>query len=102
MIAMRSAYFTNTSSNVAARDRSSQYPFARYRAANSGGKRTTPANIPTSLRPPPVQAVPAVQSLRSVQAPTSFLPRVAGEERGGGLNGLNYWNDWNQWGRSYG
>jgi len=36
-----------------------------------------------------VQTVQAVQSLRSVQAPTSFLPRDAGEDEGGGLNGLN-------------
>src|SRR5690242_9942396 len=39
-----------------------------------------------------VQTVPAVQPLRSVQAPTSFLPRDAGEDEGGGLNGLNGWN----------
>ena len=30
-----------------------------------------------------------VQPLRSVQSPTSFLPRVAGEDEGGGLIGLN-------------
>jgi hypothetical protein len=36
-----------------------------------------------------VQIVQAVQSLRSVQSPTSFLPRVAGEDEGGGLNVLN-------------
>ena len=36
--------------------------------------------------------VPTVQPLRSVQAPSLILPRVAGEERGGGLN---CWNDWN-------
>ena len=42
-----------------------------------------------------VQNVQAVQPLRSVQSPTSFLPRVAGEDEGGGLidlNGLNVLN----------
>ena len=39
-----------------------------------------------------VQNVQAVQPLCSVQSPTSFLPRDAGEDEGGGLidlNGLN-------------
>ena len=38
-----------------------------------------------------VPDVQAVQPLRSVQSPTSFLPRDAGEDEGGliGLNGLN-------------
>jgi hypothetical protein len=31
-----------------------------------------------------VQTVQAVQPLRSVQSPSLILPRVAGEERGGG------------------
>src|SRR5882724_10237529 len=42
-----------------------------------------------------VPDVQAVQSLRYVQSPSFILPRVAGEERGGGwncLNGLNVWN----------
>jgi hypothetical protein len=30
--------------------------------------------------------------MRSAQALTSFLPRDAGEDEGGGLNGLNDWN----------
>src|ERR1043166_8729073 len=34
----------------------------------------------------PVPTVQAVQPVRSVQAPTSFLPRDAGEDEGGGLN----------------
>jgi len=41
-----------------------------------------------------VPVVPKVQSLRSVRAPTSVLPR----DCGGGLrrgNGLNDWNGWN-------
>jgi hypothetical protein len=42
-----------------------------------------------------VPIVPAVQSLRSVRAPTSILPRVAGEDEGGGLNGLNDLNSLN-------
>ena len=29
--------------------------------------------------------------------PTLTLPRDAGEERGGGLNGLNHWNDLNKY-----
>ena len=33
-----------------------------------------------------VPDVQTVQPLRSVQSPTSFLPRVAGEDEGGGLN----------------
>ena len=36
-----------------------------------------------------------VQTVQAVQAPTSFLPRVAGEDEGGGLidlNGLNVLN----------
>jgi hypothetical protein len=41
-----------------------------------------------------VQAVPIVPM---VPAPTSFLPRVAEEDEGRGLNGLNVWNDWNAW-----
>jgi hypothetical protein len=36
-----------------------------------------------------VQDVQSVQPLRSVQTPTSFLPRVAGEDEGGDLNDLN-------------
>ena len=36
-----------------------------------------------------VQIVQNVQPLRSVQSPTSFLPRVAGEDEGGGLIDLN-------------
>jgi hypothetical protein len=28
----------------------------------------------------------------SARSPTSFLPRVAGEDEGGGLNVLNDWN----------
>src|SRR5215471_4158503 len=43
-----------------------------------------------------VPTVPAVQPLRSVQTPFLILPRDAGEEIGGGLNGLNDWNDWNR------
>ena len=43
-----------------------------------------------------VQDVQAVQPLRSVQAPSLVLPRVAGEETGGGLNVLNDWNVLNQ------
>ena len=39
-----------------------------------------------------VQDVQTVQPLRSVQTPTSFLPRDAGEDEGGGLND---WNDLN-------
>ena len=35
-----------------------------------------------------VQDVQTVQPLRSVQTPTSFLPRIAGEDEGGGLNDL--------------
>jgi hypothetical protein len=44
---------------------------------------------------PTVQNVQAVQPLRSVQSPTSFLPRVAGEDEGGGLIDLNGLNDLN-------
>jgi hypothetical protein len=40
----------------------------------------------------PVNRFAPFNRLRSVQAPISFLPRVAGEERDGGLNGLNYLN----------
>jgi hypothetical protein len=36
-----------------------------------------------------VQVVPVFQI---TQAPTSFLPRDAGEDEGGGLNGLNILN----------
>ena len=39
-----------------------------------------------------VQDVQTVQPLRSVQTLTSFLPRVAGEDVGGGLNDLNKLN----------
>jgi hypothetical protein len=42
-----------------------------------------------------VQDVQTVQPLRSVQTPTSFLPRDAGEDEGGGLNDLNDWNELN-------
>jgi len=41
------------------------------------------------------QLVPNVPAVQIVPAPTSFLPRVAGEDEGGGLNGLNDWNVWN-------
>jgi hypothetical protein len=30
-----------------------------------------------------------------LKSPTSFLPRVAGEDEGG-WNHCNFWNDWNQ------
>src|SRR3972149_4231960 len=40
-----------------------------------------------------VQVVPAVQR---VPTPSFILPRVAGEERGGGLNGLNVLSDLNR------
>jgi hypothetical protein len=42
-----------------------------------------------------VQTVQAVQPLRSVQSPTSFLPRDAGEDKGGGLNDWNILNGLN-------
>jgi hypothetical protein len=42
-----------------------------------------------------VQSLRSVQPLRSVQALTSFLPRDAGEDEGGGLNGLNDLNGLN-------
>jgi len=42
-----------------------------------------------------VQTVQAVQPLRSVESPTSFLPRDAGEDEGGGLSVLNGLNDLN-------
>jgi len=32
-----------------------------------------------------------------VSAPTSFLPRVTGEDEGGGSNTWNNWNPWNEW-----
>src|SRR4030095_10101916 len=38
---------------------------------------------------PGFQNFQAVQPLRSVQSPTSFLPRVAGEDEGRGLNDFN-------------
>src|SRR5512134_2631991 len=46
-----------------------------------------------SLRVPVVQIV---QPLRSVQTLTSFLPRDAGEDEGGGLNDLNGLNVLNE------
>jgi hypothetical protein len=42
-----------------------------------------------------VPNVQAVQPLRSVQSPTSFLPRDAGEDAGGGLSVLNVLNGLN-------
>jgi len=42
------------------------------------------------------QNVQLVQPLRSVQSPTSFLPRDVGEDEGGGLIDLNCLNDLNQ------
>ena len=39
-----------------------------------------------------VQIVSSVQLLRSVQSPTFFLPRVAGEDAEGGLIDLNVLN----------
>jgi hypothetical protein len=42
-----------------------------------------------------VQDVQIVQPQRSVQTSTSFLPRDAGEDEGGGLNDWNDWNDLN-------
>jgi hypothetical protein len=36
--------------------------------------------------------VQIVQAVQVDQTPSFILPRVAGEERGGGLNGLNVWN----------
>jgi hypothetical protein len=47
-----------------------------------------------------VQNVKAVQPLRSVRSPTSFLPRDAGEDEGGGLSVLNGLNDLNFWSKS--
>jgi hypothetical protein len=48
-----------------------------------------------------VQSLRLVQPLRSVKAPTSFLPRDAGEDEGGGLNGLNGLNYLNQKGHHH-
>ena len=36
--------------------------------------------------------VSTVPEVPIVAAPTSFLPRLAGEDEGGGLN---FWNNWN-------
>jgi hypothetical protein len=36
-----------------------------------------------------------VQAVQTDQIPTSFLPRDAGEDEGGGLNDLNDWNGLN-------
>ena len=41
-------------------------------------------------------SVQDVQPFRSVQTPTSFLPRDAGEDEGGGLNDLNGLNVLNE------
>jgi hypothetical protein len=44
----------------------------------------------------PINASRSKRSIRSkVQALTSVLPRVAGEDEGGGLNGLNFLNELN-------
>jgi hypothetical protein len=50
-----------------------------------------------------VQTVQVVQPLRSVQSPTSFLPRVAGEYKEGlnDWNGLNVLNGHNLNGRTF-
>ena len=50
-----------------------------------------------------MNTVPNVPIVQAVQTPTSFLPRVAGEEslsrvssrEGGGWNDWNGWNNWN-------
>jgi hypothetical protein len=36
-------------------------------------------------------------TIQEVPTPTSFLPRDAGEDKGGGLNGAQRLNDWNDW-----
>src|SRR4051812_8560327 len=53
-------------------------------------------NVPDQIYA--VQTVPAVPTVSIVPTPTSFLPRVAGEPPGGGLNrwnGAKRWNCWN-------
>jgi hypothetical protein len=42
------------------------------------------------------ERVQFVQKVQIVQTPPLFLPRVAGEDEGGGLNGLNGLNVLNQ------
>jgi hypothetical protein len=41
-------------------------------------------NIPAQVQV--VQIVPDIQDVQAIQTPTSFLPRIAGEDEGGGLN----------------
>jgi hypothetical protein len=41
------------------------------------------------------QLLRPVQNVQASQAPISFLPRVAGEDEGGGLNDWNFLNEWN-------
>src|SRR5258705_7742505 len=71
MIATRSLYLAKTSAKTSRRDRSSQYPFARYRAANSGGNRTTPSSIHLLASARRVQVVPIVQSVQDAGIRTS-------------------------------
>jgi hypothetical protein len=42
-----------------------------------------------------MKAVQTVRHVQSVQAPSFILPRVAGEDEGGGWNALNGWNELN-------
>jgi hypothetical protein len=42
-----------------------------------------------------LDCVQKVQAVQAVQCPSLVLPRVAGEETGGGWNDLNYLNEWN-------
>jgi hypothetical protein len=44
-----------------------------------------------------VQNVQALRLVQNVQTPSFILPRDAGEETGGGLNGAKRLNDWNGW-----
>jgi hypothetical protein len=41
------------------------------------------------------ERVQSVQAVQGVQPLSLVLPRVAGEETGGGWNDWNFWNDWN-------
>src|SRR3990172_7167478 len=52
-----------------------------------------PEHYPPGLEHVPI--VQAVQKVQIVQTPSFILPRVAGEERGGGWNGLNSLNELN-------
>src|SRR5688572_5157003 len=74
-------------SRVASASAGSMTPTSTFGSVGSG-------SLKGIFLAPIVARVAVVPGVPIVPTPTSFLPRVAGEDEGGGSNS---WNDWSLW-----